>query len=410
MFNYNALPTSVTSNLWTMFYSGINRANNVLQNLDNAAGISQDKYNMYKAEALVLRSFYYNWLWKLWGNVIYYNQNLQFPYTAPQITANEVYTNVIADLEEAISLNALPMKRASEAEYGRVTQAMAYMLYAEMVMYQNDQSKYSSALKFMEEIIGSGKYDLVSDFKGIWEVEGEWSVESIFEINYFNKSGGKDWGASLAAGGSVYPKLIGINSLSGSPKFEGGWSFEPVRQSTYDMYSATDIRRDGTIYRPADEGASYVPRYQDTGNFLYKYLPRIGGNANCAASADMNYNNNVRIYRFSETLLNAAELIARGATGVGSAKAYLDRVRERAQVPSIDPSIDNILEERHLEFVGEGKRYWDLIRSGKAASVLVADGGYRVNSWTENKKYLPIPQSEMDSTSGTDYPMTQNNY
>jgi hypothetical protein len=61
-----------------------------------------------------------------------------------------------------------------------------------------------------------------------------------------------------------------------------------------------------------------------------------------------------------------------------------------------------------LEFVGEGKRYWDLIRTGKAASVLVPDQyGYRTNSWTSNKKYLPIPQSEIDKARGT---LTQNNY
>jgi hypothetical protein len=58
--------------------------------------------------------------------------------------------------------------------------------------------------------------------------------------------------------------------------------------------------------------------------------------------------------------------------------------------------------------VGEGKRYWDLIRTGKAASVLTPDEyGYRTNAWTSNKKYLPIPQSEIDAAQGT---LTQNNY
>ena len=74
----------------------------------------------------------------------------------------------------------------------------------------------------------------------------------------------------------------------------------------------------------------------------------------------------------------------------------------------IEPTIDNIIEERRLEFVGEGKRYWDLIRTGKAASVLVPDEyGYRTNTWSANKKYLPIPQGEIDAAQGT---LTQNNY
>ena len=57
---------------------------------------------------------------------------------------------------------------------------------------------------------------------------------------------------------------------------------------------------------------SYNPRYQDTGFFLEKYVAHTGDNKDQIADADLNYNNNLRIYRFSETLLNAAELIVRG--------------------------------------------------------------------------------------------------
>ena len=74
----------------------------------------------------------------------------------------------------------------------------------------------------------------------------------------------------------------------------------------------------------------------------------------------------------------------------------------------VDATLDNILQERRWEFVGEGKRYWDLIRTGNAAKVLVPDTyGYRTNSWTDKKKYLPIPQGEIDAAQGT---LTQNNY
>jgi hypothetical protein len=121
----------------------------------------------------------------------------------------------------------------------------------------------------------------------------------------------------------------------------------------------------------------------------------------------MNYGNNFRVYRYSEVLLNAAELLARGVAGTGSAQAYLDLVRTRAGVGSISATVDNILNERRLEFVGEGKRYWDLIRSGQASSVLVAGGKYRTVSWSESKKYLPIPQSEIDAAGGT---LKQNPY
>lgn len=410
MSNFAAMPTSVTSDLWTAFYSGVNRANVVLENIDNVKTISAEHKALYIAEAKVLRSFYYTWLWKLWGNIPYYETNLKFPYIHEQNTPDQVYEGIVTTLEDAITNGGLPM-RTTATWYGRVNKAMACMLYTDVVMYQKDQTRYAKALGYMEDIITSGQYSLVPDFASIWEESGEWNSESIFEINYVSTKGIRDWGYATGAGGSVYPKFIGINNLGNSPDFEGGWGFEPVRAEAYEMYDQTDKRRDAGILNfqkyASTTGATYTGRYQDTGYFLRKYLPRVGGNAGATASADMNYNNNFRVYRYSETLLNAAELIARGTTGKGTAQKYLDEVRTRAGLGSVSASVDNILQERHLEFVGEGKRYWDLIRSDKAASVLVPDGKYRTNSWSINKKYLPIPQSEIDASQGT---LKQNNY
>jgi len=408
MFNYEATPQIVCSDLWTTLYSGVKRANAVLEYMDNVQNISPANKALYLAEAKVLRAYYYTWLWKLWGNIPYYEKNLDFPYTTAQFTADEVYNGIVTTLEDAIANGGLPMKATSD-NTGRVTMAMAYMLYTEIVMYQNDETRYVTALSYMNQIISSHEYGLQTDFAGIWEASGEWSDESIFEVNYFSVNGAKDWGSTIADGGTVYPKLIGINSLSGASDYDGGWGFEPVRQETYDMYSVDDQRRDGGILNFASfaeqTGATYEGRYQDTGNFLRKYLPRANGNADYSGSADMNYNNNLRVYRYSETLLNAAELLARGVSGAGSAQTYLDEVRERAGVGAVTATVDNIIEERHFEFVGEGKRYWDLVRTGKAASKLVPNE-YRTNSWTSNKKYLPIPQAEIDADSG----LTQNNY
>ena len=107
--------------------------------------------------------------------------------------------------------------------------------------------------------------------------------------------------------------------------------------------------------------------------------------------------------------VNAAELLLSTNGDAAKAADYLNRVHHRAGLTdNLTATIDNILQERAYEFVGEGKRYWDLVRTGKAASVLVPDSyGYRTNSWTENKKYLPIPQNEIDAAQGT---LIQNNY
>jgi|WetSurMetagenome_2_1015567.scaffolds.fasta_scaffold12911_4 starch-binding outer membrane protein, SusD/RagB family len=407
MANYEALPTQVMTNAWTTCYSGINRSNNVMYYMDDVKSIPDATKNLYIAEAKVLRAYYYTLLWKFWGNIPYYTKNLSYPYIQPQSKADDVYAGIIADLDDAIKNGGLPMK-ADASEYGRVTLAMAYMLYAEVVMYQNDASKYDTALQYMNNIISSAKYQLVSNYDSIWTKGGEWCDESIWEINYKNVGAIRSWGNPQAAGGTVLPRLISPKDWTdGTAGRDNGWAFEPVRKETYNMFEAGDTRRDATIFNASKY--TYTKRYEDTGYFLNKYMARTGYNAGQKADADLNYGNNLRIYRYSETLLNAAELLVRGAKGTGDAKTYLNMVHKRSGLTDVvDATIDNILQERRWEFVGEGKRYWDLIRTGNAAKVLVPDTyGYRTNSWTDKKKYLPIPQGEIDAAQGT---LTQNNY
>jgi hypothetical protein len=408
MYDYDATAELVCSDLWTTLYSGVNRANAVEQYMDDVEDISDETKALYLAEAKVLRAYYYIWLWKLWGNLPYYEENLDYPYITAQLTADEVYEGIVTTLENAIENGGLSMNTTGD-ETGRVNLAFAYMLYADAVMYQKDEDRYETALFYMNEIISSGDFSLNEDFAGIWEESGEHCDESIFEVNYYSENGARTWSSTIEDGGTVYPKLIGIYSLSGSTDYDAGWGFEPVREETYEMYEDDDQRRDGGILNFAtytiSTGATYTGRYQDTGYFLKKYIARYDGNSGYSGAADLNYNNNLRVYRYAETLLNAAELLARGVSGTGSAQTYMDEVRTRAGLTSKTATVDNILEERHLEFVGEGKRYWDLIRTDNASTTLVPND-YRTSTWSENKKYLPIPQSELDA----DGDLTQNDY
>ena len=406
LFNYEADENNTLSSLWTVDYSGIKRCNDLLAYLPLGKDLTDANRASYEMQARTLRVFYYNMLWHYFGNVPFYLENLSNPpYTAPQLTANEVYDQLIVELEAVIDSNVLPM-RWSDDQSGRVSQAMAWMMYAEMVMYQNDESRYAKALQGMKAIISSGQYALNPNYANLWEESGEWCSESIFEINYEDANNERGWSSPLAIGGTVLPTLIAPNSWPGGDGWDGGdgWGFLPVRVETYDMYAEGDVRRDATCWDV--RGVTYTERYQDTHIWLAKYRPFTENNKDAGFDNNLNYNNNYRYYRYAETLLNAAELSLR--TNSGDAASYLNEVRNRAGLEAIDATIDNIIEERHLEFVGEGKRYWDLVRTGKAASVLVPDQyGYRTNSWTESKKYIPIAQAEIDAAQGT---LVQNNY
>lgn len=187
---------------------------------------------------------------------------------------------------------------------------------------------------------------------------------------------------------------------------QDGWGFLPMKQETYDMFEAGDTRRDATAWDLRD--VPYEPRYQNTGLWLKKYRAQDANNANAVGDKNLNFNNNLRVYRYAETLLNAAELILKTGGNATTALDYVNKVRERAGIGKLSTvNEDLIIQERNYEFVGEGKRYFDLVRTGKAATVLVPDAyGYRTNSWTPNKKYIPIDQAELDS----DPALKQNDY
>lgn len=443
---YKSDPCNNIDGAWTTSYSGINRSIRLIDNAKDS-DLSDDKKALFIAEGRAMRAWYYLVLWKTWGNIPFYEENLtSLPYLADQLTAEQVYEKVVVDLESVLDSEVLPMKQPDEWA-GRMTQAAASMIYADYVMYQKDQSRYGKALGYMKAIINSHKYDLVKNYNDLYALDKEWNEEIIFDVNYIAKGGKRTWGNANFTGGTVYPEMIGIDGLTikcaegHTPEFTSGWGFGSVSKEVYDAFEDNDRRRDVAIlnldkYARAKfaEGdtVTYGGRYQNTGYFLRKYLPRPGDTEGSVGDAGLNHDENLHLYRYAETLLNAAELAL--ATGDGLAQDYFDLVRERAGVASIPVTVDNIINERRLEFVGEGKRYFDLVRSGKAATVLKAGAGVVLRTkrtynfdknqwegentwggqaipervdWTENKKYIPIPQSEIEAAQGS---ITQNPY
>lgn len=416
MSNYESTPNECLTGIWSNMYSGVKRCNDALQYIEAAKEkLSETEYKALNAEARVLRAYYYVWLWKFWGNIPFFTENVTSGFTYPQLSADEVYANIVADLEGAISAKALPMYW-DEDNLGRMSQAAAYMIYADYVMYQKDQGRYQQALTYMKEIINDNHYDLHADYKELFESAGEWCEETVFEVNYSDDKTFRGWGSgdAIFAGGTVVPRLCSAPIAIKEIGANDGWGFAPIKQATYDMFQAGDVRRDVCILdvRPYTEVSrngndvvykdGFSPRYQNTGYWMGKNYAYAVNCERSTGDKQLNYNYNLRVYRFAETLLNAAELsLLTGGDAAGDAKTWLNRVRTRAGLNNMDKAtIENILDERHHEFVSEGKRYWDLVRTGNAATVLRADAdkdplSERTNNWTEAKKYLPIPYTEL---------------
>ncbi len=411
--NFEADANNTLSTLWTIDYSGVKRCNDCLRYIPWCSSLSEKDALLTEMQARTLRVFYYNNLWHLFGNIPFYLTNLEAPYTAPQLTADEVYEQLVPELEEIIDSKVLP-DRWDDQNAGRTSQAFAVMLYVEMVAYQNDMQRFSRALTYLKEyIINTGKYALFPNFKDYWDTDNEWNAESIYEINYDQTKSERDWGSGTNVGGMVIPTLISPNSYGDETwSNNDGWGFLPMRKYVRDELLKGDGRLEGTVWDLT--GKEYTLRDADTHLWLQKYRPYNKNYENGTSSPNLNYGNNYRMYRYSEALLYAAEFALR--TGdAGTAANYTNQVRSRAGIsPLATVTLDDIFTERHKEFVGEGKRYFDLVRAelitdqtvspaNKATGRLVPAqdegvvGSQRTNSWKPSKKYIPIYQAELDS-------------
>lgn len=415
--------------VWNACYTGIFRTNIIINNAPTLDMVQTTKDRLV-AEAYALRTFYYFQLWRFYGNIPFFENNpvdiLNDWKDIKQYKVDEVYEKLIRDINLALEDNKLPTT-VDPSEYGRMTRAAAQMLKAHIVLMQEDQTKYGEVLDDMEEILGSPQYGLMDDFAAIWEDSGEWCKESIFEINYTDYGGTRGWGDDIKnPGGSVFPTLVGINGFSDT-KFASGWGFMPIEPHLYNLYDDADQRKNKGILNFTYYKANVNPaatydnsRWDDTGYFNKKYLPRKGENSNATGSQDLNYRNNLRVFRLADTYLIAAELIVRTGGTQSVADGYLNEVRGRAYnhlgTYQKVATLDNILAERRLEFAGEGYRFFDLLRFGKANSITKSlqtewdsNGGrvYGQFTYSPTKRYFPIPQSEVDRSLGA---ITQNTY
>jgi hypothetical protein len=422
---FNSTPANNVTGLWSIYYSGIARANNAISSADNAVAESNPEVvKRYKAEALFLRAYYTHLLWKFWGNIPHFTEPLQEPFLAPQYKADEIYAKIMEDIKTAEDLDILPMATKG-SELGHAGKAALLMLKARVVLYQKDASKYAEVANDMATIIKSNEYSLFGNFAAMWEDENEFCSESIFESNQLPS--GKTWGAAWQGYGTNLPAYVSPNDLKDpNGVFKGGWGFAPLRSYLWtDLFESGDTRREGSINNWI--GVEYNPRFQDTGYYNRKYAARTGYN-DLPGDQDLNYCNNLRIFRYAETLLNYAELVGvlnvPAQQGV-SAQDCFTQVRGRAfggTAPALALNSENIKIERHREFIGEGMRFWDLIRWGDAETALTetitvttpgtATAASVTWSWsrkfTNEKKYLPIPEGDINSTKGTEFELVQN--
>lgn len=375
------------TSIWKWCYEGVNRANYLEQN-KNKLDFS-NKTALY-GEVYFLRAYYYFELVKFFGDVPLFTEarlNAGDSRTLQRSPKAEVYGQIETDLLNAIS--ALPN---TASQKGRATKFAAQALLGKVYLYQD---KFQDAATMLGNVIGV--YSLVNNYEDQFLKAGENSTESVFEVQHTNTSEWWDWGfVPQGSEGNFGIIHNGPRAFSG-PTYASGWSFNIPTKALYDSYEAGDRRRDASlldIVAFADEtGATYAEGNKHTGYFNKKYIPRAGESG---AQTELNYLTNYRSIRYADVLLMAAEANNRGLISDDLAKTYLNQVRQRAfgdsnhDITATGNTLTQLIwEERNFELAMEGHRFFDLVRTGQAAS--------KISGFVAGKhEVFPIPQQEVD--------------
>ena len=379
------------NNVWVTFYEIIRIANSALVSLDGYAqyltpGSSDyEKYEAYCGEVRTLRAWAYYQLVTNFGPIVIYRDNLQTDFRRSNV--NAVYDYMLEeDLNYAI--DKLPRMRPNQMEHlGAVTAYTAEMLAAKVYLLKEDYAKVET---LTDDIINNGNFSLYPDYYNLFKIPGKLCDESLFECQVTDSGNG----SGEYVGVDQWFNFQGAALRDpASDKSIGGWNFIGYESEFVAWADArgesirteTSFLRAGQMTREGWQVGATSGTMTDCWNGK-AYLPY---NQMTEGRTDYGANNNVRILRYAEVLLmNAEAKIRQGKNGDSS----YNLVRTRAEMPTkTGVTLDDVMDERRMELCSEWcTRYIDLVRTGKAATVLGPKG------WTAEKTYWPIPSNQLD--------------
>lgn len=393
--NYQTASEFNTSTVsWQSPYVVIGRANRIIAAAEGGklsdAVEAKAKIEQYAAESKVLRALAHFDLVRIYGKPYTEDQgaSLGVPLVTGVLESNakparstvaEVYTQVVKDLTEAISSNAL----ATETEPGYVSVWGAKAILSRVYLNMGD---YANALSVAEDIIkNSGAALWTRDqYFNAWDASTPNESEFLFRLN--------------VAGSDDNNDLNGIGNL----QQRDGYKEMVATKKFVDMLTSDpkDVRNN--MFLPA-KAEKEVIVYGTNKVFLNK-LRGQGGNLRNVTI--------VPIIRLSEVYLTAAECAFRNNDKTKAVEYLNDLVKNRtttkASLATVDNiTLDRILIERRKELIGEGQRYFDALRNNETITRYTseADKGWHQTLSKEaqsfNRDYFKaiaaIPQAEINA-------------
>jgi len=373
----NLTYTSTTpsfESMWEQWYKAIGRATQSIEYTEEY-GLTDEAYkNRLIGEAKFLRAVNYFFLVRGWGAVPIQEDDI-----VRRVPADSVYAYIELDLTDAAGVLPLKSEYAS-ADLGRATKGAAQALLSKVYLYEG---KWQEAYDMANTVINSGEYSLEPDYSVLWRASSENGVESIFEV--------QARGESTAHGVQQYSQTQGARGVSG-----WGWGFNIPSQNLLDDFnnSGDAIRRDATIIFAGEtlwDGRVVSPQVENP-----MYNEKAYSSQNVGAGET---DKNIRYLRLGEVYLILAEA-ANELGNTAEALAALNLVRERVDLDDVTTTDQSALRqaiwhERRLELAFEHDRWFDLVRTGQAATAMAAAGKPFV---TGKHELFPIPEEQLIET------------
>ncbi len=362
----NALTASNGATDWTGLYQVISRANYCIKyfpripSLDNT--VTPAILNNAIAQCYAMRAISYFYIIRLWGDPVVWTTPFE---DASQSTARArspqavvLDTLVLADLQKAYSL----INKNTTSNVYTMGEAAICAALADVYMWKKD---YGNAITWINNLFkakgptglnytnaGAAALEPAATWKNLF-VAPYASPESIWSINWDQAYNGC---ACLPMGKAKSNSPVNVDSA-----FKADW-----------RKNKTDIR----IAKSIDTLSG-----NNHDNMIIKYY-NIAGNSvpNSAGSPDAQvYNVYPVMYRLGDIYLLYAEALNKTGDAANALK-YLNVIRTRAGLPAYnatDPAVSGvdamemtILTERRYELFAEGKRWFDLVRTGLVKQVM----------------------------------------
>jgi hypothetical protein len=386
---------------WNSVFEGISACNEVIYETEQSE-ITFPEKDRIVAEIKILRAYFYYLGLDNWGNIPFATD-----FTDKNVPVQKNRQFIFNFIETDIKAN-IPLLQTipTTANYGRVTQGMAYTLLAKLYLNAQEwigQAQYEEAIAACDSVISNGNYSIEDDYFANFKVNNENSSENIFVIPMH----------SVYTKDRFYWYTLTLNDASRATfNFKGQMWDEFVLEPGYlDKYASNDLRKNAFLFgQQKDKNGNDIiingePFIYTTTISNYMARKKWEG-ARCVKyeyQPDLEYyttdmENDFVLFRYADVLytkLEALYRLGRGSEMLGDAE--LQKIRTRAQLNPLqasDLTDEELLNEFGREYAWEGRRRQDMIRFGK----------WGTTWWNKpvsgvNAKLFPIPQSILSTNS-----------